>query len=182
MNAYIVTEDAFDEQLLRSLIPKDLLNDVSLFAAGGTSAVKSFARSVVVRRQIPTVIVADANSVIPELIEYRRQDIKEIVEILAIDIPVEVILAEPEMECVLFHDRAVLERVLAFDLPNDIIELAQIQPKKALEQLILQSQKFKDSIELLSALQEEDIESLRQAPVIQETIEFLQLARQLTPV
>lgn len=182
MNAYIVTEVAFDEHLLRSLIPEDLLNDVGLFAAGGTSAVKSFARSVVVRRQIPTVIVADADSMIPELIEYRRRDIQEIVEILAIDIPVEVILAEPEMECILFYDRSFLTRVFGCDLSEEKIELAKLQPKKALEQLIAQSNKFDNMIELLSVLTDEDIEILRQAPTIQETIQFLRSARKLTPV
>ncbi|MEM9538237.1 MAG: hypothetical protein AAGA60_01860 [Cyanobacteria bacterium P01_E01_bin.42] len=184
MNAYIVTEAAFDEHLLRRLIPQYLLEDIGLFAAGGISAVKSFARSVVVRRQIPTVIVADAESVIPELIEYRRQDIQEIVEILAMpNTPVKVILAEPEIDGILFHDRTILSRLFGFDPSEEILKLAKIQPKQALEQLISQSdRKFRDRNDVVSALTNEDIEILREAKAIRETIEFLQEARQLEPV
>jgi hypothetical protein len=35
MIAYIVTEDTFDEQLLKRLLPGDLLRDVFIVAAGG---------------------------------------------------------------------------------------------------------------------------------------------------
>ncbi|MBD2596961.1 hypothetical protein H6G74_21900 [Nostoc spongiaeforme FACHB-130] len=85
MIAYIVCEGASDVELLQRVLPKELLNNIEIVAAGGLSAIKSLARSLVVRRQVPIAIVADADSVAPEVVQERLSSIEEIVKSVAID-------------------------------------------------------------------------------------------------
>lgn len=111
MIAYIVCEGLFDEQLLTTVLPGELLNDVKVVSAGGVSAVKSLARSLVVRRQVPVVIVVDADSVVPELVQELLKDIEEIVESVAINTPVKVIAAVPDMETIFFQLLSKSEKI-----------------------------------------------------------------------
>lgn len=174
MIAYIISEELFDAELLKTVLPGELLNDVKVVSAGGVSAVKSLARSLVVRRQVPVVIVVDADSVVPELVQERLKDIEEIVESVAINTPVKVIAAVPEMETIFFQDTTFLSRLLGYSPPQDVLNLAVLQPKKALEQLLSKSEKIADRSQIIPQLTQEDIEILRSSSVMQEIIHFLQ--------
>jgi hypothetical protein len=101
MISYIVCEGTFDVELLKYILPQDLLNDVEIVAAGGLSAIKSLSRSLLVRRQVPVAIVADADSIVPELVQERHNSIEELVRSVSIDTPVKVILAVPSIEIIL---------------------------------------------------------------------------------
>ncbi len=61
MTAYLVCEGDRDAQLLKRVLPEEILNNVEIISAGGLSAVKSLARSLIVRRQAPVAIVMDAD-------------------------------------------------------------------------------------------------------------------------
>jgi len=180
MIAYIVCEGPSDAQLLKTVLPKKLLNDVQVVAAGGISAVKSLARSLVVRRQVPMIIVVDADSVVQELIQERLKSFEEIVGGVAANTPVKVVLAVPEMEAIFFQDASFLSRLLGYIPPQNLLDLAVFQPKKALEQLLSQSEKNNhlSPLEILARLSNEDTEILRKAPFIQEIINFLESVRE----
>lgn len=79
MIAYIVIEGSLDEKLLQRLLPAKLLCDVGIVAAGSLSSVTSMSRSLAVRRQVPLLIIVDADSVESRLIEERRSELKYIV-------------------------------------------------------------------------------------------------------
>lgn len=183
MIAYIITEGDSDVQLLKAIIPQHLLNEVGIIAAGGLSAVKSFARSLVARQQIPVVIVVDADSTDQKFIQERTQEIQEIVEGVAVDTPVKVILAVPTIEFIFFEDACLLSKIMNFtdfNVPNYIFELAISQPqraKKILEELLSRPEKPIIN-QFIYQLTKEDIETLRNTTIIQEIIEFLQSIRQ----
>lgn len=178
MITYIICEGSFDAQLLKTVLPANLLTDVGVVAAGRVSGVESLARSLVVRRRVPVVIVVDADSVVPELVELRRKDIQEIVEIVSINTPVKVVPAVPEIEIIFFQDVTVLSRLLGYILPKDILDMAIYQPRKALEQLLSQSEIIHDRSEIIDRLTNEDIEILRSSSVMQEIAHFLQSVRE----
>lgn len=184
MIAYIVCEGPSDAELLKTVLPKKLLNDVEVVAGGGLSAVKSLARSLVVRRQVPVIIVADADSVVPELVQERLKDIEEIVESVAINTPVKVVLAVPEMEAIFFQDASFLARLLGHIPPQNLLDLAVFQPKKALEQLLSQSENNNhlSPLEIIARLSNEDTDILRKAPFIQEIINFLESVRETAKI
>lgn len=178
MTAYIVCEGERDAQLLKRLLPEEFVGNVKIVAAGGFSAVKSLARSLIVRRQSPVVIVADADAIIPEQVEQRLKDTEAIVENIAVNTPVKVILAVPTLEIIFFQDVSLLSRLLGYVPSQDVLGLAMYQPWQALKQLISQSKNFQSQAQLVEQLTNEDLEVLRKAPVIQEIIQFLQSVRE----
>ncbi|WP_293152681.1 MULTISPECIES: hypothetical protein [unclassified Microcoleus] len=178
MITYIVCEGNFDAQLLKIAIPEKLLNDVEVVAAGGGYAINSLARSLVVRRQVPVMIVVDADSVEPELVQQRLKDIEEIVGGVAANTPVKVVMAVPEIEIIFFQDVSLLSRLLGYIPPKDILDMAVYQPRKALEQLISRSEIIHNSSEIIDRLTKEEIEILRSSSVMQEIAHFLQSVRE----
>ncbi len=178
MTAYIVCEGGRDAQILKRLLPKELVGNVEIVAAGELSAVKSLARSLVVRRQSPVAIVADADATIPEQVEQRLKDTEEIVRNIAVNTPVKVILAVPTLEVIFFQDVSLLSRLLGYAPSQDILNLGAYQPWQALKQLISQSNHLQSQSQLVEQLTNEDLEVLRKAPVIQEVIQFLQSVRE----
>jgi hypothetical protein len=125
MNAYVITEGPFDAELLRLVLPRDVVDDVQFVPAGSLASMKSLARSLIVQRRTPIAIVIDADSNSPEVVEERRQSTEEVVGIVAGTVPVKVLVAVPEIEGIFFQDTAFLKRLLGQDVPKDLALLAQ---------------------------------------------------------
>lgn len=178
MIAYIISEGSFDAQLLKTVLPPNLLTDVGVVSAGGASAVESLARSLVVRRRVPVLIVFDAGSVVPELVELRRQEIEEVILWVAGNTPVKVVPAAPEIERIFFQDVSLLSRLLGYTPPQNLLDRAVFQPKQVLEELIARSNIIQDISEILDRLTDEDLEILRSSPIMQEITHFLQSVRE----
>jgi hypothetical protein len=178
MTAYIVCEGERDAQLLKRLLPEEFVSNVEIVAAGGLSAVKSLARSLIVRRQSPVAVVADADANTPEQVEQRLKDTEEILGNIAANTPVKVILAVPTLEIIFFQDISLLSRLLGYAPSQDMLNLAAYQPWQALKQLISQSKDFQSQSQLIEQLTHQDLEVLRKAPVIQEMLQFLQSVRE----
>ncbi|MEQ9000272.1 MAG: hypothetical protein RID53_27670 [Coleofasciculus sp. B1-GNL1-01] len=182
MIGYILTEGSLDKQLLKTVLPEKCLNNVEVVEAGGLYAVKSLARSLLVRRQVPVIIVVDADSVDPEFIQERIENIEQIVKRVAVNTPVKVITAVPEMETIFFQDVSLLSRLLGYTPPQDVLNLASFQPKRALEQLLSQSKEVQNQLQIIAQLKYEGAEILRQAPFIQEIIHFIESVRETAKV
>lgn len=178
MITYIVCEGHLDAQILKTVLPANLLTDVGVVAAGGVSAVESLARSLVVRRRVPVVIVVDADSVVSELVEQRRKDIEETVESVSINTPFKVVIAVPEIETIFFQDATILSRLLGYIPPKNILDMAVYQPKQALEQLLSQSEIIHNPSEIIYRLTNKDIEILQLSSVMQEIVHFLRSVRE----
>jgi predicted ATP-dependent endonuclease of OLD family len=180
MIAYIVCEGISDAQLLQQILPKELLNDVEIVAAGGLSAIKSLARSLIVRRQLPVLIVVDADSVEPNVIHERLNSIEEIVKSVAISTPVKVILAVPTIEIIFFEDIGLLSDLLEYSpsQAQKMMNLAKSQPDKAIHKFLKRSQRN----ELINQLTDDNLEILRKVPFIQEIIYFLQSVQETVKV
>jgi len=178
MITYIVCEGHLDAQILQTVLPANLLTDVGVVAAGGVSAVESLARSLVVRRRVPVVIVVDADSVVSELVEQRRKDIEETVESVSINTPFKVVMAVPEMEIIFFKDVSLLSRLLGYIPHQDILARAALKPKETLEELISQSEIIHNPSEIIDRLTDKDIEILQLSSVMQEIVHFLRSVRE----
>jgi hypothetical protein len=169
MNAYVITEGAFDKQLLQALLPQDVLKNTQIVAAGGISATKSLARSLVAERHAPIVIVMDADSTNPEIIQERRQGMEEVVKIVAGNTPVKVVMAVPQIESIFFQDPDLLARLFGYPLSQEIMGYADYQSNPALKSLLAGSNRTK----LFEAITDKDTEILRNTPVIQDVVRFL---------
>ncbi len=182
MKAYIVCEDELDSQLLQRVLPKELIHSVGIVAGGSLSSVKSMARSLVVRRRTPIAILVDAETVNAAQVEERRREIKEIVEGVAANTPVGVILAVPAVESVFFQDIALIPRLFGYVPPQEVLNMAIYEPGKALTQLITESKKYQNQADLIEQLTPEEIELLCKTPLMREMLQFLQSLRETADV
>ncbi len=177
MIAYVVTEGQFDAALLRRLLPDEIASGVQIVPAGGLSAAKSLARSLLALRQRPVAIVMDSDSVVPATIMERRQSAEEAVQGIAGNVPIRVIMAVPELEAVLFRNPAGLERILGAPIPIGIGELAETRPRKALDEWLRLSKATRSKPDFLKDLRPDDLDALRKAPEVNELIDFLKSVR-----
>ncbi len=76
----------------------------------------------------------------------------------------------------------MLSRLLGYTPPQDVLNLASFQPKRALEQLLSQSKKVQNQLQIIAQLKDEGAEILRQAPFIQEIIHFIESVRETAKV
>ncbi len=187
MIAYIVCEGIFDVQLLKLVLPEELLNNVEIVSAGGLSAVKSLARSLIVRRQVPVAIVVDADSVVPEVVQERLKSIEELVESVSVNIPFKVIAAVPQTEIIFFQDIGLLSRLLGYEPSQEMLTQAGFEPRKSLDILFSQSHIYESYSRFINKfinkkLNTKDLKILRQAPFIQELIHFLQSLQETAAV
>ncbi|MEA5485453.1 MULTISPECIES: hypothetical protein [Pseudanabaena] len=182
MIAYIICEGIDDKRILQTLLPEASLNQVEIVVGGGISSVKSIARSLVVRRQTPVVIVVDSDSTVPELVKMRIGEITDIVESVSVNTPVKVVLFVPEIEIIFFRDPLLLSRLLGYDPSQEELNLAILQPRKVLEQLLAKSEKVCDRSQIINQIANENINYLRNDPAIQELIDFLQSVNKLVKV
>jgi hypothetical protein len=181
MMAYIVTEGSLDEKLLQRLLPVKLLCDVGIVAAGSLSSVTSMSRSLAVKRQVPLLIIVDADSVESRLIEERRSELKYIVAGVSIAV-VEVIMAVPQLEAVLFHDRSLLTQWFGDRITQEDLIRAEFQPRQVLERLLAESPDGLTLAVMIEQLTDRQVESLRQTTVIQEAMQFLRSVQSVAEV
>jgi hypothetical protein len=176
MIAYILCEGLIDAQILKALLPDELLYEVEIFPAGGTSSLTSLARSLMARRQVPIGIVVD-NDTLKSFQEHTKE-IEENVKSVAIDAPVKVWEFTPTIEILFFQDIDLLSRLLGYKPSKEDLDLAISQPKKVLEQLIARSQTIRDQTQFIEKLAQEDLRIIQGTPIIQELMDFLQTIRQ----
>src|SRR4051794_31070543 len=140
MIAYVVTERQFDADVLRRILPPELVHGVGFVSAGGVSAIRSMASSLVVVRQMPVAVVVDSGSTDPVVIRDRHQDIEEFVKSDSPGIPVKVIMAVPEMEALFFHDPRILHRLFDGKVTEEILAAARTEPRPTLNRLLAGSE------------------------------------------
>ncbi|MEB3231882.1 MAG: hypothetical protein VKJ64_12795 [Leptolyngbyaceae bacterium] len=174
MNAYIVCESESDAKLLQRILPQDLLHEVEIVAAGGVSAVISLSRSLLIRRQRPLAIVIDADLGTADSVQDRQRSIEGLLNSVAIATPVKVILAIPSIEMLFFYDTGILTRLLGHEPSPELLEMAKTKPKKVLQEALENSPIVSLPFRIDQCLTDHDIQTLQNAPLITEIIDFLE--------
>lgn len=178
MTAYLVCEGEREARLLTHILPKELLETVEIIPAGGLSAVKSLARSLLVRRHAPVAVVIDSDSLEPAQVEARSKDVRDIIGGVSANTPFGVILAVPTLWTVFFDDIFLLSQMLGYMPSHELLMLATYQPRQALVQLVLQSEKYQDEDQLIERMTDQEAKIFCQTPVIKDIIQFFQSVRE----
>lgn len=178
MAVYIITKDNFGAALLKRTLPPEFAHEVEFVVGGSGSAAISMARSLLVRRQMPVVLVLDADSVDPNTIRDRQDSATTALLEVSINTPVKVILVAPELEALFFERRgAILSHLLDRDIPERSLNLAVSHPRQALEELLSESEQKVERSQLVDALSNKDVAIVRESAVMQELIQFLRSTR-----
>lgn len=170
--AYVLVEGPSDAAFLRKVLPPETLKDIEVVAAG--SSIPSLARSLLVRRRLPLAVFMDSDSLDANAIEERRQGTEEIIKSAAASVPVKVVVVVPELERLFFAAPELIEKVLAEQVPENLIPIGIRDPKGVLKLLEKSGKHPWDTFQAINIMDAADIERIRATSAIQELIAFLE--------
>jgi hypothetical protein len=165
MTNVLITEGTTDSVLMQSLIQDQ---SIKYIATGGWSSADSLARSYLTDPLMNVVLVVDADSSDPSLIEERRRFLNRSLGQIADASRWRVLVVAPEIEALLFENRTVLEELLQNQVDDTDLIRGQYEPKKVLEKISGQSRDM-----LYRRLSNIDLDPIRAAPEIQSLRQFL---------
>jgi hypothetical protein len=173
MKPRIVVEGRSDAAVLRSLFDMERPErDRAVIIIGkgkGRSAV--VARSILIEDREPVAIVVDADSVDPREVWRVRDELEERVEQHPDDF--RVLLFEPSIEVVFFHDRAWLEGFLGRAVSEADFERGRREPREVLRELLGVKDGPVVTEDFLARLRTTDVTPLRSHPVLVELRKFI---------
>ena len=171
MNMYLLVKGISELAFFRRLLPADLKSVTTIVTSGGRSNIVSKARSLMVTKRKPLVLVTDANVIEKDAVEQRHQSLHELLRSATAGVPFKVVLAVPEIESWFFDVPEVVERLSGKQLSLEQRQLGEIRPKEALSQI------FKAQVSvahLADELTEKEVQALRESYPRKDLIEFLE--------
>ena len=172
--AYVFVEAPIDAEFLRRLLTPEVLEGVQFISAGGYSKVASLARSLLVSRRNPVAVFLDADSINPDVVQERRQNMEELIKAAAANVPAKVIFAVPQIEAILFSSPEVIEKLFPDKVPSEFLSLGRRDPVGVLQVLAGRKNTQWDLGLALQTLDAQDMDRMRFAPPIRELSNFLQ--------
>lgn len=177
MKMWIFVEGTTDQSLLARLLEDlDPESPFEIVVAGGRNAARPLARQQLMTRHEPVVLVIDADTTDEEHARSQRNDLNDYLDWGAGSIPFKVVQFVPEIEVVFFHDPSVLRSLVGSDVDPRVAEAGAQAPRRILE--ILAPGRTRD--ELIAALGPDEIERLREHPIIADLRGFLMPPRQVS--
>ncbi len=181
MKTYLVTESNDAMFLLKQLLPTDLLHRIKFVPRTDYDWAQSTAITLVTSKLEPVVLVLDADSIDPDTIGERLVVNESHLRYSAIA-RFKVLLAVPEIEILLFQDRAILEEVLDCEISAVDWARAEFIPRSILQKLLTNGPQPMTLAALLDQLTPAMIAKLRHHPLLQEITAFLVQTPALQPV
>ncbi len=169
--AYLVTEGKSDVEILKKLLPEQIVRDTQLVVAGSRYSAQSLAGTILAVKLLPVALVIDADTEDEVAIREKTELLHYLLRQASPGIPFEVFTAVPELEAVFLHDRFVLEKITEIRLNDLEWQVAKHHPKEFLIENLGQEPLFFEKI--LRNLDDEMIHILQQHPLIKGITEFL---------
>ena len=169
--AYIVVEGSSDAQILRALIEPALLKEIKFINGEGKYGAETMARSLLLDRHIPVLLVIDADTSNPEAIHNYQQDLDFLTRSAAVGTPYKILQAVPTIEAIFLQDRSLFEQLIGRQFTDLEWQLGQKQPRELLSQHPAGAKAFIQST--LSQLNPQRRHILCQLPLIQDITTFL---------
>ncbi|BAU13916.1 hypothetical protein LEP3755_44590 [Leptolyngbya sp. NIES-3755] len=169
--AYLVTEQTSDAAILRSVLPESALESVQFVESKSDYDAESRAMSLLAEKRLPVVLVLNARTNDESTIQQRQADLGYLLRSYAGPVPFKLAIAVPELEVIFFQDRALIEDLLNRTFTDLEWQFAQRHPQELLETLPEGKAAFVER--MLRLLNEEQLQEIRQIPLIQGITEFL---------
>ena len=165
MNCYIIVEGTIDKVVLESVLLPSFIreNRLEILDGGGLSGADSLARTLLVTRQEPVVLLVDADSNQARAIAEKRVILQESLGETAPAANYRVLLAEPALEAIFFQDENLLRKYIPTLTTENFIR-GQYTPNRILKELLGDDYPMR----FLERITEEDLQTWRRAGIIQE--------------
>ncbi|MBW4674890.1 MAG: hypothetical protein KME52_12910 [Desmonostoc geniculatum HA4340-LM1] len=170
--AYIITEGNKDIEILKQLLPKFVSQDINFkFVDGsGQYGARSLASTLLVTRSIPVALVTDADTEDNSLVSEQLDSLNYLLRQASPGIPYKVFIAVPEIEIILLQDRSLIEKIAERSFSDLEWQLAHSKPKYFLTAVFGKDTPFN---KIFNKMNNDEIQTLQQHPLIQDLINFL---------
>ncbi len=169
--AYLITEDKPDVEIIKKLLPKSIVRSIEVVAVGaGSDHVVGWANTLLMTKQLPVAAVIKTHTLNETMIQ-ERIDLLRYLVVRPADIRFEIFPAVPEIETVFFQDRRFIERLANRSFTEMEWKFAKLHPKEALTYLLGNSVPLNKKI--LDKLTDENIRVLQTHPLIVKLSDFL---------
>lgn len=173
--AYLITEGTTDAEILKKLLPEDVLKNTKIIAGSGRYSAQSLARSILAVKRLPVVLVLDADTADETSIGEQKDFLRESLAQASSGVPFEIFLAVPEMEVLFFERPAFIESVSQHSYSQTEWDMAKFSPRDFLRKSF--GDEFNNArVKLIDNLDQQTIETIRQHPLVKGISRFLSSA------
>ncbi len=134
--AYIVTEGQFDQEILEKLLPKPLLQETAIIAAGGKYAAQSLASTILPIKQLPVALVIDGDTQDEHRIREQADLLNQLLYQSSPGIPFRVFIAVPALEVIFLEYPSVIEKIAERSFSDIELQLAKSNPRQFLSNIL----------------------------------------------
>lgn len=175
MKSHVVVEESVDAELFNRLLADlESVERPRVVAAGGKMSCVSMARSILVLKREPVVVVVDADTLESDVIEEQRGYLEFEMRAVSTSAEWRVFVIKPELEALFFTVPSAIERFFRIQLSAEQRVRAEYAPRSVLAGL--SEKPWNDSktrIALIRSLTEEDLMQLRDHEQISEIRKFI---------
>jgi hypothetical protein len=171
MTCYIVAEGDFHTRLLSRILEAGSVQGVSVTNGGERSASIMLASTLHGVRQEPVGLMLDANAYDERMVREQEQTVDFLLRMSSA--PCRVFLGVPTVEVVLFHDLALLARLLGRPISEEEVRYARFQPREVLDELLRSGPEPRDRAWLLARIDDEAGRRLARHPLVESIIGFV---------
>lgn len=172
MNIHILVEGERDQQIIEHLLA-DLrkTHTFKVTKCGGRDAARPIARKFLLQYGEPIVLLLDSDTTDTERARREQRDLEDYLRWATRDIPFAVQEFVPEIEVIFFERPRALKRIWGNGLPDKTILIGKRAPKEMLKDL-LEEKHIANINNLLSMLNDADLNDLRRHPIIKDIRAF----------
>jgi hypothetical protein len=170
--AYVIVEGAADAEILKKLLPQNILDEIGLIVGKGRYNIQSLARSILAVNRIPVAVVVDASTDDETLVQEQHDLLREMLGQASPNIPFEVFLAVPQIESLFFETLGLMQGFAHQHYSPIEWEFARLHPRRFLHNYLgLQEADAVGNI--LSVITPQHVEEMRKHPLIAGLVNFL---------
>ena len=176
--SYLITEGNLDKFFLEKILPSNISDKVRIVSGDGMNSAISLARSRYIDGNNKILLLVDADTVDPIIVEDKREKIENMIYSLSGASKVKIVVFVPEIEKLLVTDKAFIESYFDKNLNDFEFDLIQNDPKFGLLKLTKDNSKSISQIctELLNQADETVIKKMQNHHQIQEIINYFKSA------
>ena len=173
--AYLITEGKHEADILRAVLPDEILRLTEFIVGDGRYSAQSLAHSVLAMEQVPAALVLNADT-------SDSASVREQLELLRYSIiqaspgtESEVFLAVPEIEILLVQDMDFIAQLAEKKEFSELErEFARLNPKKFLV-MVFGNESYDGTMlqRILDRLDKETIRTIRNTPLIEQLNDFM---------
>jgi hypothetical protein len=126
---------------------------------------------------LTTVLVLDADTLEDAPLQEQRSRVEHLVRPSSVGMRFRLVLSIPQVEAVLFSDRAGLERALGRKIADDDFFEARFRPKTVFERVVGNDDTEAKALAVIDALDEAALARMARHPIIREIVEFAEEVR-----